>query len=91
MITVWKEEWILTFKQDLEVEARDSYDSDVTYTMQMKKGDEISFYATDNQTYVDFKTKNGNFVRIYVDWSDYPQTVNGIDIDDLFDGIMFAG
>ena len=91
MITVWKDEWILTFKQDLEVEARDSYDSDVTYTMQMKKGDEISFYATDNQTYVDFKTKNGNFVRIYVDWSDYPQSVNGIDIDELFDGIMFAG
>ena len=88
----WEDdEWSLTLLQDLEVEARDSFDSDDIYTMPLKKGEKIVFYATDDDTYVDFKTQGGSFVRIYVDYSDYPQKVNGIDIDELFDGIMFAG
>ena len=91
MITTYRDEWTITLKQDLEVEARDSFDSNDTYTMPLKAGEEITFYATDDNTYVDFKTRGGSFVRIYVDYTEYPQSVNGIDIDELFDGIMFAG
>ena len=91
LITTYRDDWTLTLKQDLEVEARDSFDSDDIYMMPLQKGEEILFYSTDDDTYVDFKTKNGSFVRIYVDYTEYPQSVNGIDIDELFDGIMFAG
>ena len=91
LIKSWSGEWELTLKQDMEVEARDSFDTDDVYTMPMSKGEKLTFYSTDNETYVDFKTANGSFVRIYVDTDDYPQSVNGIDIDELFDGIMFAG
>ena len=91
LIKSWDGEWVVTMMQDLEAEARDSFEDQMTYTMFLSKGDRMAFYATDNETYVDFMTDNGSFVRIYVDSSDYPQQVNGIDIEELFDGIIFAG
>jgi hypothetical protein len=40
---------------------------------------------------VDLKLDDGSIVRIEIDDSDYPHTVNGIDIEEAFEGIMFAG
>ena len=48
-------------------------------------------YRSDNETYVDLKLDDGSIVRIEIDDSDYPHTVNGIDIEEAFEGIMFAG
>lgn len=48
-------------------------------------------YRSDNENYVDLKLDDGSIVRIEIDDSDYPHTVNGIDIEEAFEGIMFAG
>ena len=93
LIKTWEEPWTITLKQDMEAEARDEFieSDEYIYPMQLNAGDKLSFYATDGETWVDFKTEGGSFVRVYVDTDDYPQSVNGVDIDELFDGIMFAG
>ena len=46
---------------------------------------------TDDVDWVDVATPDGKFARIYVDDSDWPHTVDGTDIEELFDGIIFAG
>lgn len=46
---------------------------------------------TDDVDWVDVATPDGKYARIYVDDSDWPHTVDGTDIEELFDGIVFAG
>jgi|GEM_PF-1301508 len=46
---------------------------------------------TDNKSWVDALTPDGKYARIVVDTSDWPQKVNGTSIEELFDGIVFAG
>ncbi|MCR5119376.1 MAG: RsiV family protein [Lachnospiraceae bacterium] len=91
LIRKWDEDWDITLKQDMEGEGRSSFDSNDTYTIFLHKGNHLSFYATDCESYVDFVTNEGDYVRLYLDQGGYPQSINGIDIEELFDGIMFAG
>ncbi|OON86541.1 hypothetical protein BXO88_07230 [Oribacterium sp. C9] len=46
---------------------------------------------TNGYSWVDAETEDGRFARIYVENSDWPQTVDGTDIEQIFDGIIFAG
>ncbi len=75
---------------DVEGEIRDDFEGKGQRGV-IKSGEKLYFYATDGETWVDFKRNDGSFVRFEVDCSDYPQKVNGIDSDTIFDGIMFAG
>ncbi|MCR5596676.1 MAG: RsiV family protein [Lachnospiraceae bacterium] len=75
---------------DVEGEVRDDFEGTGTKAV-IKSGEKLDFYATDGETWVDFKRKDGSFVRFEVDRSDYPQKVNGTDADAIFDGMMFAG
>ncbi|MBO6260946.1 MAG: DUF3298 domain-containing protein [Lachnospiraceae bacterium] len=75
---------------DVEGEVRDDFEAEGSRTT-IKSGEKLDFYATDGGTWVDFKRKDGSFVRFEVDRSDYPQKVNGTDADAIFDGMMFAG
>ena len=80
----------LTTKVDIEAEVRDSFDG--TGSMEtVKKGEKLHFYASDNETWVDFKLNDGRFVRIILDKAGWPQTIDGVDAVDIFDGIMHAG
>ena len=35
--------------------------------------------------------KDGRMVRLTLDSRDWPRTINGKDIGDIFDGVVFAG
>ncbi|MBR5789149.1 MAG: hypothetical protein IKX99_03470, partial [Lachnospiraceae bacterium] len=61
-----------------------------TGTMTLNSGDVLSAYRTDNNTYVDLLTGDKTIVRINVT-ATYPFEVDGIPMDELFDGIMYAG
>ena len=54
-------------------------------------GTELMPYQTDGKTFVDFKTEKGDTVRLYVDVSDWPRTVNGISEEECFENILYAG
>ena len=54
-------------------------------------GSVLSFYRTDNETWTDMVLENGSIVRITADSDSWPRLVDGRDIEELFDGVMFAG
>ena len=80
----------ITSKMDLEFDEVDA-EGNVIGKTTIPKGTIYYMYRSDGETYVDCKTEDGTYVRIVVDHSDYPYLVNGINLEDAFDGIMFAG
>ena len=54
-------------------------------------GTVLKIYGTNGKDFVDLTDESGTFYRINVDYSDWPQRVNGKDIEEVFDGTMFAG
>lgn len=57
----------------------------------LQAGDMVLYYRTDNETFADLKLKDGSVVRFMIDNSDWPRKVNGMDIEQVFEGMMFAG
>lgn len=53
----------------------------------------VKFICTDNKTYVDMETQDGTVYRVYyenpVEWVSY--TIDGVDLFEYFDGLIFAG
>ena len=54
------------------------------------KGSIVTIVGTDNETWVDLKDSGETVYRVYVDGG-WPQRIDGTDIDDCFEGIVFAG
>ncbi|MDO4803397.1 MAG: hypothetical protein Q4A32_01085, partial [Lachnospiraceae bacterium] len=60
--------------------------------VKIAKGTELTIFRTDGKSAVDLKAKDGGIFRVDVDASGgWPQTIDGTDIQKLFDGIIFAG
>lgn len=57
----------------------------------ISKGETVKYVATDNDAYGDVERPDGTRVRLYVDEGDYKYTIGGIDLMELFEGIVFAG
>ena len=57
----------------------------------IKSGTEWTIYRTDGEKTVDLVLSDGRIARVTVDSSNWPQTIDGEDISDLFDGVRFAG
>jgi len=63
-----------------------------TYTF--PAGTEFTFIRTDGETYVDAKTGDGKYCRLYTEPAeecDYRPTVNGLDAETCFGNLGFAG
>ncbi|MBE7024427.1 MAG: hypothetical protein E7408_00025 [Ruminococcaceae bacterium] len=54
-------------------------------------GTSLTPYQTDGKTYVDLKTDSGQVVRLSIDVSDWPRTVNGIPENECFEQLSYAG
>lgn len=61
--------------------------SDIT----IPKGNIVTYYRTDNKSWVDLKLSSGKLVRVEVKNDDWPKCINDIPVDDVFDGILWAG
>lgn len=85
----------LTAKEDISVDIREKQDNTaveyIEYHDTVKKGQKLYFYATDNEQWAEFILDDGRIARITLDKPGWPMTINGVDIEELFDGIMFAG
>ena len=81
----------LTIKRDYETWAVDPETDSLIDYVTIPAGTELTQYYTDNKDYYDLYDGNLCY-RFWVDTSNgWPQTVEGTDIDELFDGLMFAG
>ncbi len=54
-------------------------------------GTVLYFYRTDGETKTDMKAEDGTIYRITVDAKEWPRTIGGTNIEDVFDEPMFAG
>jgi hypothetical protein len=83
----------ITTKRAITVDLVDKNSGQVTAKdVEIPEGSPLKLYSSDNKTYVDAITDKDERVRIYVDTAnDWPLTVNGTDIFECFDGMIFAG
>lgn len=58
---------------------------------QLPAGTRFYFRKTDGRSYVEMELEDGRHCQVRVDISSWPRTVNGVDENDCFDGIMYAG
>lgn len=79
----------LTAKKDKTYDTVDE-DGNVTGTKDVRSGDTIIYYRTDSEGFADMKTSDGTIIRLNIDDSEWPYTIDGEDIQSLFDGIVFA-
>lgn len=57
----------------------------------IKNGTKCTIYRTDGAKIVDLVLSDDRIARVTVDSANWPQTIDGDDIQDLFDGVIFAG
>ena len=83
-------DFVLTSKKELTFDTVDASGT-ITGSKTIPAGTEYSIYLTDDEKYVDMKLSDGTIVRVNVETGSWPHTINGEDLEELFDGIMFAG
>ena len=81
---------VLTAKQDFTAERVDE-DGNPEGDCAVSAGSELTLLRTDDESWTDAVLEDGRIVRLYVTAGVWPRTVDGIDIQELFDGVMFAG
>lgn len=67
-------------------------DGKVLGPIEVPKGEKLTYYRTDNQTYGDVTTSDGKIVRIVKEESEnFWFCIDGMDGNDVLDGVIFAG
>ncbi len=92
--TMWRIDSLktLTLKEDTSFEIVTESGSGTGRKEQVKKDDILTLYRTDGEQIMDAKTQDGKIVRIVIDTDGgWPQRVSGFELEELFEGIMFAG
>ncbi len=57
----------------------------------VKKGEVLTLLRSNNGSWVELTAEDGTLYRVEIDSSDWPRTIDGKDISDIFDGLIFAG
>ena len=86
----YQTDYKLTAKKAITGVKTDAAGRETDENVTVNAGEKLAFYSTDLETYVTFRVGD-EFVRFYVNWEEWPQTVNGEDIEVLFDDLFFAG
>ncbi|MBQ9642961.1 MAG: hypothetical protein IJV26_02860 [Lachnospiraceae bacterium] len=66
-------------------------DGKVTESVRLSRGAILTPYRTDGETYVDMITDDGMIVRFDLEANDWPHLVNGMDAEEVFEGMLYAG
>ena len=82
----------ITLKKNFTAEEVDESGNTIG-SVDLKEGDKITFYRSDNRNFADLLTSDGRIVRVTMDFGSdsWGRTMEGEDIYELFDGLMFAG
>ena len=86
----------ITLNEDLTCRVADDTSSapdKLSFTEEkLPAGTTLKFLRTDNKKTVDLTTDDNRVVRLTIDSADdYPQTIDGKSVEDLFSGTVFAG
>lgn len=61
------------------------------HEVKLKKGDRVVYYRTDGSYQADLRLQDGSLVRVCINHEDGEWTINGIALEEVFDGVMFGG
>ncbi len=59
--------------------------------LEIKPGDELEFYMTDNASFVIFVLSDGRYAKVNAETDSYPDRINGEDVEEVLKGIGYAG
>lgn len=80
------ETFILTLNRELLV-----YDPEGDGYIELPAGTNLEYFATDSESVCFLRSEDGDVYTVEADCSEYPHTIDGVDIDDIFTGLVFAG
>ena len=81
---------VLTTKTELDAKEVDE-EGNVSGDVQIPAGTKLTIFRTDNVSIVDLREDDGSLIRVEVTGGEFPHIIDGTDVEDLFDGIMYAG
>lgn len=84
-------ETVVTVKKALTVKKTDASGRENGKTEVIPVGTKLYFYMTDNESYVIFRYDGDQYGKVSMYNSDWPQKINGEELESVLDGVMFAG
>lgn len=84
-------ETVVTVKKSLTVKKTDASGRENGKTEVIPVGTKLYFYMTDNESYVIFRYDGDQYGKVSMYNSDWPQKINGEELESVLDGVMFAG
>lgn len=81
----------ITSKKDLTVDIVDEKGNVTESSVVISFGEHYQPYRSDAKTYMDCKLDDGRIVRLYYSNVDYKGEIDGEVVDDIFDGLIYAG
>ena len=80
----------ITAKVDIEAQEVDE-DGTVKGDTTVTAGSVVTPVRTDGETFLDCRLEDGTLVRFTYSNTSYPISINGSELNDLFDNLCFAG
>lgn len=80
----------LTLLKNLTASVVDEDGKTTEDTTELKAGDKVLYYRTDGETWADLRLSDGSIVRVYPQNDDGEWTLNGIYLEEVFEGIVFG-
>lgn len=84
-------EIVVTVKKALTVKKTDASGRENGKTEVIPVGTKLYFYITDNESYVIFRYDGNQYGKVSMYNSDWPQKINGEELESVLDGLIFAG
>lgn len=84
-------EIVVTVKKALTVKKTDVSGRENGKTEVIPVGTKLYFYMTDNESYVIFRYDGDQYGKVSMYNSDWPQKINGEELESVLDGLIFAG
>lgn len=84
-------EIVVTVKKALTVKKTDASGRENGKTEVIPVGTKLYFYITDNESYVIFRYDGDQYGKVSMYNSDWPQKINGEELESVLDGRIFAG
>ena len=83
----------LRLKETIDAKMLDDEEGSSMHDVTLGSQTELKFYRTDLDSIVDLKLNDDSIIRLKIESNggDYGQTIDGVPIEDIFEGVFFAG
>ncbi len=83
--------FVFTVLHDFNAELYDEKNHSAKGTVTVAEGEQVTYYATDNDRYIWLLLEDGTLCRKEVVIDDYLPTVDGYPVEEMFEGVLYAG